>query len=122
MPRGNNRLTIEVVRERLAARGLTLLDAVYEGRDSSITVRCENDHERTVIASSLLNTNRAQASSRCPFCIRSNRHGGKVPDRTRKVDILYYTGHSWLPGEVRESATTTELNEKYGQGNWKLFS
>jgi hypothetical protein len=120
MARGNNKLTIEVVRERLAARGLTLLNEEYHGRDSSITVRCANDHERTVIASSLLNTNRAQASSRCPFCEKTNRHGGFRYTSRTKITILYYTGHSWLDTEVKDTTTTTELNEKYGRGNWRL--
>ena len=114
------RLTVEDVNERLAERGLVMLDKEYNGRNSSITVRCVNGHERKMQAASLLNINKIQRTAPCPMCKPQVRRGRPPARRNKVVWIEYYTGHSWLMTQVPDTMTTTELTEQYGRNNWRL--
>ena len=119
------RLTKEEVTGRLTARGLSWVGGVYETSRSPITVRCEAGHEFTVQAQSLVHKSSRNHTNGCRECDLARRFGATTQERIQPgasnyVDILYYTGHSWVPIGVPDSCTTTDLNARYGRGNWRL--
>lgn len=119
------RLTKEEVAGRLTARGLSWVGGVYETSRSRITVRCEEGHEFTVQAQGLVHKSGRNHTNGCRECDLARRFGATTQERVHPgarnhVAILYYTGHSWIPTEVRDTVTTTELNTRYGRNNWRL--
>lgn len=119
----SSKLSPDEVRARLAAKGLSWIGGQYETCRSRLTLRCEQGHTFTVQAQGPLGAN--TSTNGCRECDRLRRLGpkprGRDRTRTRGVFIKFYTGHSWLSTEVSKDTTTTELNERYGKGKWRLL-